>query len=89
MRFSTELQERIISLLQHDFSPVQVSGYLSKQNHIQSSHETIYQFIWSEKASRAGGTNVFAASSKKKRAQKGQPGACLNENFVGGLESWQ
>ena len=89
IRFTSDLQVWVIKLLQDDLSPEQVSGHLSKQESIQISHESIYQFIWSEKASRAGGTNVFAASSKKKRAQKGQPGACLNENFVGGLESLQ
>ena len=71
IRFTPELQDRVTNLLKDDFSPEQVSGHLSKHDNIQISHETIYQFIWSEKAS--GGTlyKHLRCSSKKKRKRYG------------------
>ena len=71
IRFTTELQDRVTELLKDDFSPEQVSGHLSKHDNIQISHETIYQFIWLEKAS--GGTlyKHLRCSSKKKRKRYG------------------
>ncbi len=71
IRFTSDLQVWVIKLLQDDLSPEQVSGHLSKQESIQISHESIYQFIWSEKAS--GGTlyKHLRCSSKKKRKRYG------------------
>ncbi len=71
IRFTSDLQDRVTKLLQEDLSPEQVSGYLSKQDNIQISHETIYQFIWAEKAS--GGTlyKHLRCSSKKNRKRYG------------------
>lgn len=71
IRFTSELQDQVTELLKDDFSPEQVSGHLSKHDNIQISHETIYQFIWSEKAS--GGTlyKHLRCSSKKKRKRYG------------------
>jgi len=71
VRFTADLQDRVTKLLKDDLSPEQVSGYLSKQDDIQISHETIYQFIWSEKAS--GGTlyQHLRCSSKKRRKRYG------------------
>lgn len=51
----TESVKHVVhKLLELDFSPEQISGYLEKTRRIQISHETIYQYIWSDKAS--GGT---------------------------------
>ncbi len=73
-RFTPELQDWVTELLKDDFSPEQVSGCLSKRDNIQISHETIYQFIWLEKAS--GGTlyKHLRCSSKKKRKPYGSRG---------------
>jgi len=71
IRFTIKLQERVTSLLKNDFSPEQVSGHLSKRDNIQISHETIYQFIWSEKASGGRLYKHLRCSSKKKRKRYG------------------
>ena len=70
-RFTCKLKECVSKLLKDDFSPEQVSGHLLKHDDIRISHETIYQFIWSEKAS--GGTlyKHLRCSSKKKRKRYG------------------
>ena len=65
-RFTCKLKECVSKLLKDDFSPEQVSGHLLKHDDIRISHETIYQFIWSEKAS--GGTlykHLFAVRQKR------------------------
>ncbi len=71
MRFTIEIKERVTELLKTDFSPEQVSGHLLKHDNIRISHETIYQFIWSDKTS--GGTlyKHLRCSSKKKRKRYG------------------
>ena len=54
-KMTLELIERIHELLKEsDASPEQISGRLKKFHNVQVSHETIYQFIWKDKA--GGGT---------------------------------
>ena len=71
IRLTHELKERVSELLKEDFSPEQVSGHLQKHSNVRISHETIYQLIWSDKAS--GGTlyTHLRCSSKKKRKRYG------------------
>ena len=70
-RFTSKLKERVSELLKEDFSPEQVSGHLQQHEDMRISHETIYQFVWSEKAS--GGTlyQHLRCSLKKKRKRYG------------------
>src|SRR2546423_3030296 len=51
-RISSETWTSIEGYLRQDWSPEQVSGYLSRQ-HVRVSHERIYQHIYADK--RAGG----------------------------------
>jgi len=40
----------VIKLLKEKYSPEQISGYLAKKRILQISHETIYRYIWRDKA---------------------------------------
>ena len=48
-RFTSEIQEEVVSLLRKDYSPEQVVGSLKKQDKKTVSIERIYQFIWEDK----------------------------------------
>ena len=58
----------IESLLRQEWSPEQVSGWLSKEKRISVSHERIYQYIYSDKAS--GGTLFRHLRCRKKRRKR-------------------
>ncbi len=61
----------IASLIQQDFSPEQVSGFLKRNHSIRISHETIYQYVLSDKAN--GGTlyQHLRRSNKKRKKRYG------------------
>ena len=61
----------IEELIRKDFSPEQVSGFLSRTHHPRVSHETIYQHILNDKAK--GGTlyRHLRLSHKKRRKRYG------------------
>lgn len=44
-----ELKQQIIALLEQDYSPEQVNGFMKKNNQQTLSHESIYQMIWKDK----------------------------------------
>jgi len=50
IKLTLDVKEWICSLVQKDLSPEQVVGYLEKQCRIKLHHETIYQFIYEDKA---------------------------------------
>jgi transposase, IS30 family len=45
---------RIQALLREDWSPEQVAGWLQRHHELAISHETIYRYVWADKAT--GGT---------------------------------
>ena len=53
-RFSTQDWERIQALVREDWSPEQIAGRLQADQELAISHETIYRYLWADKA--AGGT---------------------------------
>jgi IS30 family transposase len=61
----------IEELIRKEFSPEQVSGFLSRTHHLRMSHETIYQHILNDKAK--GGTLYchLRLSNKKHRKRYG------------------
>ena len=67
-RLTTDLIARVVYLLRLDLSPEQISGYLKKNHNIGISHETIYQYVLSDKAN---GGNLYKhlrhASKKRKK----------------------
>lgn len=52
-RFSAQDLQEVERYLRQDWSPEQVAGYLRRTGQLAISHETIYQYIWTEK--RQGG----------------------------------
>ena len=58
----------IEELLRQDWSPEQVSGWLSKEQGRAVSHERIYQYIYSDKA--RGGTLLKHLRCRKKRRKR-------------------
>lgn len=48
-RFTPEIKSCVIKLLQQEWSPEQISGYMKKHTMGIISHEIIYQFIWKDK----------------------------------------
>ena len=58
-------------MIQQDFSPEQVSGFLKRNHSIRISHETIYQYVLSDKAN--GGTlyQHLRRSNKKRKKRYG------------------
>ena len=54
--------------MRQDWSPEQVSGWLLKEKRLQVSHERIYQYIYSDKAT--GGTLFQHLRCRKKRRKR-------------------
>ena len=68
VRFSSEIIEQVIKLIQADYSPEQVCGFLKKEGGPYVSHECIYQFIWEDK--KQGGTLYKHLRTNGKRYRK-------------------
>lgn len=71
-RFSSTQWARIQALLREDWSPEQVAGRLRLQRELQISHETIYRYLWADKA--AGGTlyRHLRGAQKQRRKRYGR-----------------
>jgi IS30 family transposase len=65
IKMTTSLIELIDSKIKEKWSPEQISGWLSKEQSIDISYETIYQHIWSDK--RCGG-QLFQYLRRKGKA---------------------
>jgi IS30 family transposase len=50
LKMRPELIWRIEQLLELDFSPEQISGFLKRHEYVRISHESIYRQIWADKA---------------------------------------
>jgi len=70
-RLTTDVRVRIIYLLRLDLSPEQISGYLKKEHDIHISHETIYQFVLTDKATGGDLYKHLRHASKKRRKRYG------------------
>ena len=57
-------------LLRQDWSPEQVSGWLSKERRVSVSHERIYQYIYADKAG-GGNLHLHLRCRKKRRKRYG------------------
>jgi IS30 family transposase len=67
-QFSGADLERIRGLLAEHWSPEQVAGRLRLEGRLQISHETIYRYIWADKA--AGGTLYTHLRGARKQRRK-------------------
>lgn len=54
IKMTPEVVRLIEGFIRQDFSPEQISGFLARKHHVQISHETIYQYVFADKAQ--GGT---------------------------------
>lgn len=68
IRIAPQTWRLIESRLQEDWSPEQVSGWLFKEKHTRVSHESIYQYIYRDKA--GGGTLHQHLRCRKKRRKR-------------------
>ena len=71
-RFTAVIQAKVESLLNEDWSPEQISGYMKSIDYCSISHERIYQHIWADK--QAGGSlyKRLRHSQKKRRKRYGK-----------------
>jgi len=67
-QFSGADLERVRALLAEHWSPEQVAGRLRLEGRLQISHETIYRYIWADKA--AGGTLYTHLRGARKQRRK-------------------
>jgi|TARA_B110000914_G_scaffold208470_1_gene205967 IS30 family transposase len=51
VKVTTAIEQQIIKLLEQDYSPEQISGYMKKEGLETMSHEWIYQLVWKDKKS--------------------------------------
>lgn len=70
-RLTDDLIVRIVYLLRLDFSPEQVSGYLKRNHDIRISHETIYQYILTDKANGGDLYKHLRHASRKRKKRYG------------------
>jgi IS30 family transposase len=70
-RLADDLNVRIVYLLRFDLSPEQVSGYLKRNHNIRISHETIYQYILTDKANGGDLYKHLRHASKKRKKRYG------------------
>ena len=70
-KVDAKLETLIIKLIKQYLSPEQVSGYLKKHHHIAISHETIYRFIYSDKARKAELKTYLRQGAKRRRKRYG------------------
>lgn len=73
IRFTPSIKERVESLLKLDFSPDQISNYLSLHHQIRISHERIYQHIWADKQLGGDLYKHLRTGRRKKRKRYGNP----------------
>jgi IS30 family transposase len=67
-RFSAADMQRVRALLEEQWSPEQVVGYLRRHGLLWISHETIYRYIWADK--RQGGqlyTHLRGAQKQRRK----------------------
>jgi IS30 family transposase len=67
-RFTGAEWARIQELLREDWSPEQIAGWLQRHGELTISHETIYRYIWADKAT--GGTLYQHLRGARKQRRK-------------------
>ncbi len=71
-RFSPAQWRQVQALVRKDWSPEQVAGRLKRLGRLSISHETIYRYLWADKA--AGGTlyRHLRGAQKQRRKRYGR-----------------
>jgi IS30 family transposase len=73
-KLTPEIESLILSLIKNYLSPEQVSGYLKRHHSIALSHETIYRFVYSDKA-RHESLKPYLGQGRKARRKRYGSGA--------------
>lgn len=71
-RFGREQWGLVESLLQRDWSPEQVAGYLAKHGELSISHETIYRHVWADRTEGGALHRHLRCTPKKRRKRYGR-----------------
>ena len=70
-RFGEDELALVEECLREQWSPEQISGFLSKERMLDISHETIYRYIWDDKAAGGDLYRHLRGSEKKRRKRYG------------------
>lgn len=70
-RFTEAVKQQVEFYIKQDWSPEQISGYLALAEDIHISHETIYQYIWTDKRNGGSLYKHLRWSHKKRRKRYG------------------
>jgi len=70
-RFGEEEFEKVKLLLARLWSPEQISGRLRENGELSMSHETIYKYVWADKASGGELYRLLRGASKLRRKRYG------------------
>jgi IS30 family transposase len=73
IRIEPQIWALIERQLRQDWSPEQVSGWLSLEQRVQISHERIYQYVYADKA-RGGDLHRHLRCRKQRRKRYGSYG---------------
>jgi IS30 family transposase len=71
-RFGAEQWRLVTSLLGEKWSPEQVSGTLRKRGELSISHETIYRYVWRDRAEGGELHRHLRCAGKKRRKRYGR-----------------
>lgn len=71
-RFEGTEWKRVEGLLREDWSPEQISGWLGKEGELEISHETIYRYVWRDRADGGALHRHLRCSTKKRRKRYGR-----------------
>ena len=68
-RFGIRSWSRVVALLEKDWSPEQISGHMDRTGSLSISHETIYRYVWEDRA-RGGTLYRHLRQATKKRRKR-------------------
>ena len=71
-RFTAAELQRVRTLLEEQWSPEQVAGWLRRHGLLRISHETIYRYIWADKAARGMLYTHLRGARKQRRKRYGR-----------------
>ena len=72
IKWTSEVEDIIIKLLNEEWSPEQISAWLKKHKNISISHQRIYQFIEEDKSSGGSLYRKLRQGNKKRRKKYGK-----------------
>lgn len=71
-RFEGSDWQLVTRLLRRDWSPEQVSGRLARRGELSISHETIYRYVWADRAAGGNLHRHLRCATKRRRKRYGR-----------------